>query len=255
MARCPRAGRRGATSDRDRAAGAALRLRRRRPGHLRRVVRDHPARGRSSTGCRPTRRRSPYGWSTAAGRSTWCPTSSSTPGWCRAARDRADGRGADILCDAQMVAMGITAGRLPARQRGASASCATSGCPALAQEWRTTRTAAAVSLWEPHLEGAVVAIGNAPTALFHLLEMLIAGAPRPAAIIGCPVGLHRRRRVEGRPRRPRRRPRHRRTVRHRARVAAAARRWHRRPSTRWPRRRNDRPDASTASASARATPS
>jgi precorrin-8X/cobalt-precorrin-8 methylmutase len=61
--------------------------------------------------------------------------------------------------------------------------------PALAQDWRTTRTAAAVSLWQPWLDGAVVAIGNAPTALFHLLEMLVDGAPRPAAIIGCPVGF------------------------------------------------------------------
>jgi precorrin-8X/cobalt-precorrin-8 methylmutase len=61
--------------------------------------------------------------------------------------------------------------------------------PGLAREWNTTRTAAAASLWEPHLDGAVVAIGNAPTALFHLLEMLIAGAPRPAAIVGCPVGF------------------------------------------------------------------
>ena len=61
--------------------------------------------------------------------------------------------------------------------------------PELAKSWGTTRSAAAVSLWEPHLEGAVVAIGNAPTALFHLMEMLIAGAPRPAAIVGCPVGF------------------------------------------------------------------
>ena len=59
----------------------------------------------------------------------------------------------------------------------------------LAQQWGTTRSAAAVSLWEPHLDGAVVAIGNAPTALFHLMELLIAGAPRPAAIVGCPVGF------------------------------------------------------------------
>ena len=97
--------------------------------------------------------------------------------------------GAPILCDARMVAMGVTAGRLPAGQRRASACCTTSGCPALAREWSTTRTAAAVSLWEPHLDGAVVAIGNAPTALFHLLEMLLDGAPRPAAIVGCPVGF------------------------------------------------------------------
>jgi precorrin-8X/cobalt-precorrin-8 methylmutase len=96
--------------------------------------------------------------------------------------------GAPVLCDARMVAMGITAGRLPADNE---VLCFLTDpvVPGLAQAWRTTRTAAAVSLWEPHLEGAVVAIGNAPTALFHLLEMLIAGAPRPAAIVGCPVGF------------------------------------------------------------------
>jgi precorrin-8X/cobalt-precorrin-8 methylmutase len=97
-------------------------------------------------------------------------------------------RGADILCDAHMVAMGITAGRLPA---GNEVRCflRDDRVPHLAASWGTTRSAAAVSLWEPHLEGAVVAIGNAPTALFHLMELLIAGAPRPAAIIGCPVGF------------------------------------------------------------------
>ncbi len=96
--------------------------------------------------------------------------------------------GAPILCDARMVAMGITAGRLPA---GNDVLCFLTdrAVPDLARDWRTTRTAAAVSLWEPHLDGAVVAIGNAPTALFHLLEMLISGAPRPAAIVGCPVGF------------------------------------------------------------------
>lgn len=96
--------------------------------------------------------------------------------------------GAPVLCDARMVAMGVTAGRLPA---GNDVLCFLTdpAVPTLATEWRTTRTAAAVSLWEPHLEGAVVAIGNAPTALFHLLELLVAGAPRPAAIIGCPVGF------------------------------------------------------------------
>ncbi|MCW2759584.1 MAG: cobH [Nocardioidaceae bacterium] len=96
--------------------------------------------------------------------------------------------GAPILCDARMVAVGVTAGRLP---HGNEVICYLNDerVPGLAKEWSTTRTAAAVSLWEPHLEGAVVAIGNAPTALFHLLEMLIDGAPRPAAIIGCPVGF------------------------------------------------------------------
>jgi precorrin-8X/cobalt-precorrin-8 methylmutase len=96
--------------------------------------------------------------------------------------------GAPILTDARMVAMGITAGRLPA---GNEVHCFLTDerVPDLARAWSTTRTAAAVSLWEPHLDGAVVAIGNAPTALFHLLEMLADGAPRPAAIIGCPVGF------------------------------------------------------------------
>ena len=96
--------------------------------------------------------------------------------------------GAPILCDATMVATGVTAGRLPA---GNDVLCLLHDerVPALARTWGTTRTAAAVSLWEPRLEGAVVAIGNAPTALFHLLEMLIEGAPLPAAIVGCPVGF------------------------------------------------------------------
>jgi precorrin-8X/cobalt-precorrin-8 methylmutase len=96
--------------------------------------------------------------------------------------------GAPILCDARMVAMGITAGRLPA---GNEVHCFLTDAqvPDLAAAWGTTRTAAAVSLWEPLLDGAVVAIGNAPTALFHLLEMVLAGGPRPAAIVGCPVGF------------------------------------------------------------------
>ena len=101
---------------------------------------------------------------------------------------RALAAGAPILTDARMVAMGITAGRLPA---GNPVHCFLTDerVPGLARDWHTTRTAAAVSLWEPYLEGAVVAVGNAPTALFHLLEMLIDGAPRPAAIVGCPVGF------------------------------------------------------------------
>lgn len=97
-------------------------------------------------------------------------------------------KGAPVLTDARMVAMGITAGRLPADNE---VLCFLNDArvPGLSAAWSTTRTAAAVSLWEPYLDGAVVAIGNAPTALFHLLEMLIAGAPRPAAIVGCPVGF------------------------------------------------------------------
>jgi precorrin-8X/cobalt-precorrin-8 methylmutase len=96
--------------------------------------------------------------------------------------------GVPILTDARMVAMGITAGRLPA-ENDVRCFLTDDRVPALAREWSTTRTAAAVSLWEPYLDGAVVAIGNAPTALFHLLEMLLDGAPRPAAIVGCPVGF------------------------------------------------------------------
>lgn len=101
---------------------------------------------------------------------------------------RALAAGAPILCDARMVAHGVTAGRLPA---GNEVHCLLGDprVPELARDWATTRTAAAVSLWEPLLAGAVVAIGNAPTALFHLLEMILDGAPRPAAIIGCPVGF------------------------------------------------------------------
>ena len=96
--------------------------------------------------------------------------------------------GAPILCDARMVAMGVTAGRLPA---GNEVVCRLQDprVPGLAADFGTTRTAAAVALWEPVLEGAVVAIGNAPTALFHLLEMVAAGGPRPAAVVGIPVGF------------------------------------------------------------------
>lgn len=109
------------------------------------------------------------------------------PRFVRAGRDALDA-GAPILCDARMVATGVTAGRLPA---GNHVHCFLHDdhVPQLARTWGTTRTAAAVSLWEPYLEGSVVAIGNAPTALFHLLEMLLEGAPLPAAIIGCPVGF------------------------------------------------------------------
>ncbi|WP_233570929.1 precorrin-8X methylmutase [Nocardiopsis sp. Huas11] len=96
--------------------------------------------------------------------------------------------GAPILCDATMVATGVTANRLP-RDNDVLCFLGDERVPGLARDWGTTRTAAAVSLWEPLLDGAVVAVGNAPTALFHLLEMLAEGAPRPAAIIGCPVGF------------------------------------------------------------------
>ena len=96
--------------------------------------------------------------------------------------------GAPILCDATMVATGVTRSRLP-QDNEVLCFLGDPRVPGLARDWGTTRTAAALSLWEPHLAGAVVAIGNAPTALFHLMEMLLDGAPRPAAIVGCPVGF------------------------------------------------------------------
>ena len=109
------------------------------------------------------------------------------PGLVAAARG-ALFRGAPILCDATMVASGVTRARLPAAN---DVVCLLRDprVPELATLWGTTRSAAAVSLWEDRLDGAVVAIGNAPTALFHLLEMIVAGAPRPAAIVGVPVGF------------------------------------------------------------------
>jgi precorrin-8X/cobalt-precorrin-8 methylmutase len=96
--------------------------------------------------------------------------------------------GAPILCDATMVATGVTRSRLP-KDNDVVCLLNDPRVPGLAREWGTTRTAAAVSLWRPRLDGAVVAIGNAPTALFHLLEMILDGGPRPAAIVGCPVGF------------------------------------------------------------------
>jgi precorrin-8X/cobalt-precorrin-8 methylmutase len=96
--------------------------------------------------------------------------------------------GAPILCDAKMVAGGITRARLPA---GSAVIC-TLDAPevaGLAARLKTTRSAAAIELWRPHLDGALVAIGNAPTSLFRLLEMLDEGAPRPAAVIGTAVGF------------------------------------------------------------------
>ncbi|MFJ4521951.1 precorrin-8X methylmutase [Streptomyces sp. NPDC088810] len=96
--------------------------------------------------------------------------------------------GAPVFCDVQMVASGVTRRRLPV---GNDVLCTLSD-PAVAElaaRLGTTRSAAAVELWRDRLEGAVVAIGNAPTALFHLLEMIEAGGPRPAAVIGVPVGF------------------------------------------------------------------
>jgi precorrin-8X/cobalt-precorrin-8 methylmutase len=96
--------------------------------------------------------------------------------------------GAPILCDAQMVAHGITRTRLPARN-AVICTLSDTSVPERAQRMGTTRSAAAVDLWRPHLDGAVVAIGNAPTALFRLLEIIDEGGPRPAAVIGVPVGF------------------------------------------------------------------
>jgi precorrin-8X/cobalt-precorrin-8 methylmutase len=96
--------------------------------------------------------------------------------------------GAPILTDAQMVASGVTRARLP-RENEVLCTLRDPRVPDLAARFGSTRSAAAVALWGDRLEGAVVAIGNAPTALFHLLELLADGAPRPAAILGIPVGF------------------------------------------------------------------
>jgi precorrin-8X/cobalt-precorrin-8 methylmutase len=97
-------------------------------------------------------------------------------------------QGAPILCDAQMVANGVTRARLPARNE-VICTLNNPDVVAIAQSLQNTRSAAALELWREHLEGAVVAIGNAPTALFRLLEMLEEGAPKPALILGFPVGF------------------------------------------------------------------
>jgi precorrin-8X/cobalt-precorrin-8 methylmutase len=97
-------------------------------------------------------------------------------------------RGAPILCDSEMVAHGITRARLPARN-DVVCTLHDARVVVLAQKLGTTRSAAALDLWQDRLGGAVVAIGNAPTALFRLLEMLDAGAPKPAALLGIPVGF------------------------------------------------------------------
>ncbi len=96
--------------------------------------------------------------------------------------------GAPILCDAQMVANGVTRKRLPANN---AVICTLNepDVPTIAHTLQNTRSAAAMELWHPYMAGAVVAIGNAPTALFRLLELLDAGAPKPALILGFPVGF------------------------------------------------------------------
>ncbi|MFI5930933.1 precorrin-8X methylmutase [Actinoplanes sp. NPDC051494] len=110
-----------------------------------------------------------------------------SPGVVTAAR-KALLAGAPVLCDAEMVASGVTRKRLPA---GNEVICTLRdpSVPGLAAEIGNTRSAAALDLWADRLDGAVVAIGNAPTALFRLLEMVAAGAPRPAAVLGIPVGF------------------------------------------------------------------
>lgn len=105
-----------------------------------------------------------------------------------AAGRRALAGGAPILCDSRMVANGVTRARLPA-DNAVVCTLTEASVPKLADSMGTTRSAAALELWRPKLGGAVVAIGNAPTALFHLLEMLDAGAPKPALILGFPVGF------------------------------------------------------------------
>lgn len=109
-------------------------------------------------------------------------------GFATTARAALEG-GAPILCDAHMVSEGITRARLPADNE-VICTLRDPQVAALAQEIDNTRSAAAIELWKPWLAGAVVAIGNAPTALFHLLNRLHEpDFPRPAAIIGCPVGF------------------------------------------------------------------
>jgi precorrin-8X/cobalt-precorrin-8 methylmutase len=110
-----------------------------------------------------------------------------SPDVVRRAREALDA-GAPVLCDATMVASGVTRRRLP-KDNDVVCTLQDPRTPELARRLGTTRTAAALELWRNRLEGAVVAIGNAPTALFHLLEMVEAGAPRPAAVLGIPVGF------------------------------------------------------------------
>jgi precorrin-8X/cobalt-precorrin-8 methylmutase len=110
-----------------------------------------------------------------------------SPAVVQQARDALNA-GAPVLCDAQMVASGITRRRLP-EDNDVVCTLDDPRTPELAERLGTTRTAAALELWGDRLNGAVVAIGNAPTALFHLLEMVAGGAPRPAAVVGIPVGF------------------------------------------------------------------
>ncbi len=110
-----------------------------------------------------------------------------SPGFAAAA-EGALRAGAPILCDTSMVAAGVTRLRLPAENE-VLCTLSDARVPALAAELRTTRTAAAMELWRERLAGALVVVGNAPTALFRLLELVEEGAARPAAVIGVPVGF------------------------------------------------------------------
>ena len=124
----------------------------------------------------------------AAGMVDLAPHLHFSPGFVDAARGALEA-GAPILCDAYMVSEGVTRPRLPAENQ-VICTLRDERVPGMAKQMSNTRSAAALELWRPHLAGALVAIGNAPTALFHLLNMLEdPSCPRPAAIIGCPVGF------------------------------------------------------------------
>ncbi|MGA0965633.1 MAG: precorrin-8X methylmutase [Paracoccaceae bacterium] len=124
----------------------------------------------------------------AAGMVDLAPHIHFSPGFVMAAREALN-NGAPIFCDARMVSEGVTRKRLPA-DNDVICTLWDPKTPEVAAKMHNTRSAAALELWRPRLEGAVVAIGNAPTALFHLLNMLEdPNCPRPAAIIGCPVGF------------------------------------------------------------------
>lgn len=124
----------------------------------------------------------------AAGMVELAPLIRMSPGFAAAGRKALEA-GAPIFCDARMVSEGVTRARLPAANE-VICTLQDPETPKLAAAMSNTRSAAALELWRPRLAGAVVAIGNAPTALFHLLNMLEApDCPRPAAIVGCPVGF------------------------------------------------------------------
>ena len=148
-----------------------------------------------------------------------------SPGAGKAGRD-ALAAGAAILCDARMVSEGVTRTRLPANNP-VICTLREEGVPELALEKGNTRSAVALELWRPYLEGSVVVIGNAPTALFYLLEMIDAGAPKPALILALPSPRRCWRQTAGGCRLSS------------CRAAVAAARWLRLPSTHWRRRSND----------------